>query len=109
MEAELRAVCLGLVAVVNDPVEQSGVGVVLEQHLNRLPSKDLNLEVREHSNNDIHLHVFATRIDNSHKVHEQPKQYMYIRMSTFMYIQDSMVYNILTLLSPLLSMFSSQR
>ena len=77
MEAELRAVCLGLVAVVNDPVEQRRVSIVLEQHLNRLPPKDLNLEIREHSN-DVHLHVFPTRIDNSHKVHEQPKQYMYI-------------------------------
>lgn len=47
MEAELRAVCLGLVAMVNDPVEQSRVGVVLEQHLNCLPPEDLNLEVRE--------------------------------------------------------------
>ena len=43
MKAELRAVSLGLVAVVNDPVEQSGVSVVLEQHLNSLPAKDLNL------------------------------------------------------------------
>ena len=30
MKAELRAVGLGLVAVVNDPVEQSRVGVVLK-------------------------------------------------------------------------------
>jgi hypothetical protein len=55
VEAELRAVCLGLVAVVNDPVEQSGVGVVLEQHLNRLPTENLNLEVREYPDNGIIL------------------------------------------------------
>jgi hypothetical protein len=62
MEAELRAVCLGLVAVVDDPVEQSGVGVVLEQHLNRLPTENLNLEVREHSDNGIILGTCNTAI-----------------------------------------------
>ena len=46
MEAELRAVSLGLVAAVNDPVEQSWVSVVLEQHLNSLPAKNLNLDSR---------------------------------------------------------------
>ena len=30
MKAELRAVCLGLVAVVDDPVDESRVSVVLE-------------------------------------------------------------------------------
>ena len=43
MKAELRAVCLGLVAVVNDPVDESRVSVVLEQHLNSLSAKNLNL------------------------------------------------------------------
>ena len=43
MKAELRAVRFGLVAAVNHPVEQSGVGVVLQQHLNCLPTENLNL------------------------------------------------------------------
>ena len=43
VKAELRAVRLGLVAVVDHPVDESGVSVVLQQHLNRLPTKNLNL------------------------------------------------------------------